>query len=265
MKGMIIMYELINNIPLQVKEYNGQRVVTFKNIDTVHGRPEGTAKRNFNANKNYFIEGVDYFKVCEYEIRTHKIIDLSPKAHEDITLVTLSGYLMIVKSLTDDLSWNIQRLLVNSYFRVQELKTTYTDTLLQMYQEQSKKYDELLSRMEKLESKQTKPRKTKAIQTIPEEETSKDIALVLDFIDECCMRRGNTYNRDGITSKILYDYFVKWCYQEKNIIPPKKTEFVKGVCAFFGVSYKNKNKTRGRHYEGDRYYFITLRPEYINK
>lgn len=129
-----------------------------------------------------------------------------------------------------------------------------------MYQEQNERYNELLSRMEKLESKQTKTRKA-----LPEEETSKEIALVLEFIDECCMKRGNTYNKDGITSRILYDYFVKWCYQEKNTIPPKKTEFVKGICIFFGVSYKNKNKTRGRHHEGDRYYFITLRPEYINK
>lgn len=39
----------INNQSLQVKEYKGQRVVTFKDVDTVHGRPEGTAKRNFRT------------------------------------------------------------------------------------------------------------------------------------------------------------------------------------------------------------------------
>jgi DNA-binding XRE family transcriptional regulator len=33
------------------------------------------------------------------------------------TYFTESGYLMLVKSLTDDLSWEVQRLLVNSYFR----------------------------------------------------------------------------------------------------------------------------------------------------
>ena len=41
----------INNQQLSVKEYQGKRVVTFKDIDTVHNRPEGTAKRNFNSNK----------------------------------------------------------------------------------------------------------------------------------------------------------------------------------------------------------------------
>ena len=108
---------LINNKPLSVKEYNGQRVVTFKDIDMLHSRPEGTAKRNFNSNKKHLIEGVDFFKVCADEIRTHKILDISPKAHEDITLCTESGYLMLVKSFTDALAWTVQRALVNSYFK----------------------------------------------------------------------------------------------------------------------------------------------------
>ena len=67
------MYELINNVPLKIKEYNGQRVVTFRDIDMVHNRPEGTAGRNFRKNREYFIEGEDYFKVCSDEIRLHKI------------------------------------------------------------------------------------------------------------------------------------------------------------------------------------------------
>lgn len=107
---------------LPIRELNGQRVVTFRDIDTVHERTEGTAKRNFNANRKHFIEGVDFFKVCADEIRTHKIVDLSPKAHEDITLLTESGYLMIVKSFTDDLSWDVQRMLVNNYFKSKGLE-----------------------------------------------------------------------------------------------------------------------------------------------
>lgn len=80
---------IIANSTISIKEYQGQRVVTFKDIDTVHNRPDGTARRNFNTNKKHFIEGEDYFKVCANEIRTHKIMDISLKVHEDITL---SGY-----------------------------------------------------------------------------------------------------------------------------------------------------------------------------
>ncbi len=108
----------INNQSLCIKEYKGQRVVTFKDIDTVHGRPEGTAKRNFQTNRARFIEGTDFFMVCVDEIRTNKIMDISPKTHADIVLMTESGYLMLVKSFTDDLAWTVQRELVNNYFRV---------------------------------------------------------------------------------------------------------------------------------------------------
>ena len=43
----------INNTDLSVKEFNEQRVVTFKDIDMLHERVEGTAKRNFNEHKKH--------------------------------------------------------------------------------------------------------------------------------------------------------------------------------------------------------------------
>lgn len=107
----------IENTEMQIKEYNGQRVVTFKDIDTVHQRPKGTADRNFRRNKKHFIEGEDFVKVCVDEIRCNKIMDISPKARADIILITESGYLMLVKSFTDDLAWTVQRQLVNGYFK----------------------------------------------------------------------------------------------------------------------------------------------------
>ena len=48
-------------------------------------------------------------------------MDISPKAHQDIILLTESGYLMLVKSFTDDIAWSVQRQLVNSYFRVKQI------------------------------------------------------------------------------------------------------------------------------------------------
>lgn len=106
----------VENTEMQIREYNGQRVVTFKDIDRVHNRSTGTAYRNFNRNKKYFIDGEDYIKVCSDEIRRNKIFDISNKVHGNITLITETGYLMIVKSFTDDLSWSVQRQLVNNYF-----------------------------------------------------------------------------------------------------------------------------------------------------
>lgn len=124
---------IINTMPLAIKEYNNRRVVTFKDVDTLHQRPNGTARKRFNDNKSRFIEGEDYFKVCASEFRTRKIANISSKAQEDITLITESGYLMLVKSLTDDLAWKVQRELVNTYFRAKDMFTvfqTFSQTLL---------------------------------------------------------------------------------------------------------------------------------------
>ncbi len=107
----------INNMEIEIKEYQGQRVVTFKDIDMVHHRSDGTARRNFNENKNRFIEGVDYFVRNSYEAKKEYGI-IAPNG---LVLITESGYLMLVKSFTDDLSWQVQRQLVNTYFRAKEM------------------------------------------------------------------------------------------------------------------------------------------------
>jgi len=101
------------------------RVVTLAMVDAVHKRPEETAGRNFRANKHRLIEGEDYFTVGADEFRRHLDPSLSKFASEDITLLTESGYMLLVKSFTDDLAWNVQRRLVNAYFKV---KAEYINT-----------------------------------------------------------------------------------------------------------------------------------------
>lgn len=111
----------IGNTEMLIKEYNGQRVVTFKDIDTVHQTAKDTAKRNFNRNKKHFVEGEDYILATRENLKRDNLsllnIDVPARG---ITLLTESGYLMIVKSLTDDLSWQVQRQLVNTYFKARE-------------------------------------------------------------------------------------------------------------------------------------------------
>lgn len=103
----------INKQNLSVKEFKGYRVVTFKDIDTAHGRPDGTAHRNFKSNKFRFVEGIDYFRRNSSEAKS----EYGVTAPNGLVLLTESGYLMLAKSFTDDLAWSVQRELVNSYFR----------------------------------------------------------------------------------------------------------------------------------------------------
>lgn len=113
---------------LTVKEYKGQRVVTFKDIDTVHGRSNGTAHRNFKANRNRFIEGVDYFGRNSSEAQKEYGI----VAPNGLILITESGYLMLAKSFTDDLAWTVQRELVNNYFRARTAVSEKPDELTEL-------------------------------------------------------------------------------------------------------------------------------------
>lgn len=106
----------INDVAITVKEHKGVRVVTFKDIDAVHDRPDGTARRNFNTNKSHLIEGEDYFVRNSYEAQN----EFGIAAPNGLTLITESGYLMLVKSFTDDLAWKVQRELVKGYFRVKK-------------------------------------------------------------------------------------------------------------------------------------------------
>lgn len=118
-----------------IKEYRDQRVVTFKEVDELHQRPEFTASRNFGENKKHFIEREDYFYLTSAEIQSTKIVDYtSPKG---LILLTESGYLMLVKSFTDDLAWQVQRQLVNGYFRAKNqsiIPSSTTQALLQAVQ-----------------------------------------------------------------------------------------------------------------------------------
>ena len=109
------MSELIKvcNTDIELKEYKGIRVVTFKDVDTVHQKTKDTANRNFNRNRKHFRDGEDFFQTDCPEAKK----EFGITAPNGLTLITESGYLMLVKSFTDDLAWEVQRMLVNNYFR----------------------------------------------------------------------------------------------------------------------------------------------------
>lgn len=127
----------INGADLQIKMWNGQRVVTFKDIDTVHNRVDGTAKRNFNENKKHLILDEDYFLVTRKVLSTEIVRNgetLKGNPNIEVVLLTESGYLLLVKSFTDDLAWKVQRQLVNTYFKFKEVMENLqpTETGLQL-------------------------------------------------------------------------------------------------------------------------------------
>lgn len=110
----------INGTPLRRLEYQDQPVVTLRQIGELHGS-KLKAEANFQRNKRHFIKGTDYFHVTANEAGMNYRHFVGRKIPpQGVLLFTESGYLMIVKSFTDDLSWKVQRELVNCYFRMKE-------------------------------------------------------------------------------------------------------------------------------------------------
>lgn len=77
----------IGNSDITIKEYKGQRVVTFKDIDSVHGRVEGTARKRFADNKSRLIENEDFFVVKPSDLEN---IEVSEK--RTLENVVLNNY-----------------------------------------------------------------------------------------------------------------------------------------------------------------------------
>ncbi|WP_354692029.1 ORF6N domain-containing protein [Phytobacter sp. RSE-02] len=109
----------INNNQFPAVEYRGLLVVTLAMIDEVHQRPESTARAAFNRNRSHFIEGVDFLEMTADVIRTESLSDAFAARTAKGIILFESGYLMLTKSFNDDLAWQVQRELANSYFRTQ--------------------------------------------------------------------------------------------------------------------------------------------------
>lgn len=118
-------------IKFQTKMWNGQRVVTFNDIDSVHGKATGTAKARFYKHKDRFVENEDFFIVKPSDVLryTKNTLGIDSVPNRGIILLTESGYLMTVKTYDDDLAWKVQRKLVNSYFRLQEVASQSSEVI----------------------------------------------------------------------------------------------------------------------------------------
>ena len=119
---------IINNEKMEVKEYEGLRVVTAWDIAKVHCREVKRINEIFKNNIDKFILKEDYFYLTtnEFSESFKTTQDFIPNNVKEIPLFTESGYLMLVKTFTDDLSWNIQRQLVKTYFRFKEAQKSLT-------------------------------------------------------------------------------------------------------------------------------------------
>ncbi|OQX28407.1 MAG: hypothetical protein BWK80_00260 [Desulfobacteraceae bacterium IS3] len=82
-------------------EYKGHPVLTFRMVDELHERPEGTARKSFHRNKAQLVENEDYFDVSYKEwseiLNTRLENRQRGGCHRSIIFLTQTGYLLLTK------------------------------------------------------------------------------------------------------------------------------------------------------------------------
>lgn len=129
---------------IEIKEYNGERVITAYDIAELHEREVKVINQQFNNNRKKFIENEDYFVAKKNLI--HGSISLTLENNlqnlKEIILFTETGYLLLTKTFNDELSWKIQRELVKAYFKLKELKDRVESGELEIRNTQSKEIND---------------------------------------------------------------------------------------------------------------------------
>lgn len=135
---------IIFNKEIEIKEYNGERVITAYDIAELHGRDVKVINQQFNNNRNKFIENEDYFIAKKNLIHGVMSFTLANKLQnlKEIILFTYSGYLLLAKTFNDELSWKIQKELVKTYFKLRELKDRVESGELEIRNAQSKEIND---------------------------------------------------------------------------------------------------------------------------
>ncbi len=116
--------------------YKGKPVVTFKMVDELHERPEGTARVTFNRNKKRFIQDYHFFEVPHAEWSQITAVCLTyggpdTGQRNSMKFFTEPGYLLLVKPFSDDRAWKVQDTLIRDYFKIKEMieNSTHQDSL----------------------------------------------------------------------------------------------------------------------------------------
>lgn len=104
---------------MSVIEYQNVRVLTTQQLANAYGSNADSITKNFNRNRDRYIEGKHFICLKGDELRDFKAIgqiDLLPSVNT-LYLWTEKGAFLHAKSLNTDTAWEVYDRLVESYFR----------------------------------------------------------------------------------------------------------------------------------------------------
>lgn len=119
---------------LTITEYKNIRVLTTQQIAEAYGANTDVITKNFNRNKDRYIEGKHYICLEGDELKTFKTngqIDLSSRINK-LYLWTEKGAFLHAKSLNTDKAWEVYDRLVDEYFEKPKLPSWTMDDKIQI-------------------------------------------------------------------------------------------------------------------------------------
>lgn len=120
----------------------------------------------------------------------------------------LSGYLMLAKTFTDDLSWDIQRALVNTYFSVKKVIQILKDRIMDLLEENRYYKDRYIHVIER---KPVKPVTAREHETI--------VGLKLRGLTTAEIKEKTGWSKSTITKRVNIG-------RADGVIPPMSVSFV---------------------------------------
>jgi len=153
--------------------YQDRPVVTFEQIAAVHGISVKTVHNSFQEHKTRFIEGKHIFRLDFAEANKLLARQEVKVSRNGVTLFTEAGYLLLVKPMRDERSWQVQEMMIEAYFRTQSLPSSRAATLThgEMLVQMALAYQEQEQRLQALEETQRQEQRAMI-------QTQKDLILL---------------------------------------------------------------------------------------
>lgn len=127
-------YVTVANMKVAVVEYNNERVLTTEQVSEGFECESHNIKKNFNANKDRFVEGKHYYKVEGKELEnlrvTNSDLQISPMTRS-LYLWTKRGVARHSKMLGTDRAWDMFDCLEENYFNPQTKSMSQLDILVE--------------------------------------------------------------------------------------------------------------------------------------
>jgi hypothetical protein len=170
----------IGNTQVEQIVYKETPVVTLKMVDQLHERLEGSARKSFNRHKKELTEGEDYFQVPYREWRELSAVSLTDisKQHAPMIFLSETGYLLVIKPFNDKKSWEIQKQIVKTYFKMKahfqgkhDGRLDSPDLMTMMMKQQ----DAIIQILQNLTQTRERP-STKAIPHVTQENSVTDLS-----------------------------------------------------------------------------------------